>query len=294
MADLHRCHRLFQNHLPPSIDILAEARQQFSKRAVKTPVKSTLVVKRTEISWLPSRCLLPGIVSLCHVWVLNTSAQIKEALWPEHERKHSAEWAYPGLCPCVCVFNGLCTFCGALITPMLYPNCRDPRTAVKTERTKVPVTACKHNGTLRRGFSEKNTARRPSDMIHPSPWGSLMASPTTLWLQFKRRRNVSKGTWTSPGAHSDLSLDNDEWEPTKKPSLWALTPVSMVTGPVECLLSDSFVSHHTATSHDGFWWLTVKASTGGTKTNLLWMPARVTFWRWGLENRNHVTINWTF
>lgn len=39
----------------------------------------------------------------------------------------------------------LCTFCGALMTPMLYPNCRDPRTAVKTERTKVPVTVCSWN-----------------------------------------------------------------------------------------------------------------------------------------------------
>lgn len=31
------------------------------------------------------------------------------------------------------------------MTPMLYPNCRDPRTAVKTERTKVPVTVWSRN-----------------------------------------------------------------------------------------------------------------------------------------------------
>ena len=31
------------------------------------------------------------------------------------------------------------TFWGALITPMLYPNCKDPSTAVKTESTRVPV-----------------------------------------------------------------------------------------------------------------------------------------------------------
>lgn len=37
------------------------------------------------------------------------------------------------------------TFWGALMTPMLYPNCRDPRTAVKTERTKVPVNVWRRN-----------------------------------------------------------------------------------------------------------------------------------------------------
>ncbi len=38
------------------------------------------------------------------------------------------------------------------MTPMLYPNCRDPRTAVKTDRTKVPVTLCNGN-------TKKNTER---------------------------------------------------------------------------------------------------------------------------------------
>lgn len=31
------------------------------------------------------------------------------------------------------------------MTPILYPNSRDPRTAVKTERAKVPVTVWSRN-----------------------------------------------------------------------------------------------------------------------------------------------------
>lgn len=31
------------------------------------------------------------------------------------------------------------------MTPMLYPNSRDPSTAVKTERARVPVTVCGTN-----------------------------------------------------------------------------------------------------------------------------------------------------
>lgn len=65
---------LFPESLPTSIDILAEAPQQLSKCAAKTPIKSTLIVKKTEISWLASRRVMLGIVSLCHVWILNMSA----------------------------------------------------------------------------------------------------------------------------------------------------------------------------------------------------------------------------
>ena len=91
---------------------------------------------------------------------------------------------------CVCV----CTFCGALITPMLYPNCRDPRTAVKTERTKVPVTAWKHSGGIFRTEHHKGALWLYKTV---TPW-PLRTSPTALQLQYKL-------------------------------SLWALKPVAMVT-----------------------------------------------------------------
>lgn len=64
--------RFSQNHLPASINISADACQQLSRRDAKTPAKTTLIVKRTGISREPSWCLMPGIVSLCHVWLLNT------------------------------------------------------------------------------------------------------------------------------------------------------------------------------------------------------------------------------
>lgn len=47
---------------PPSINIFAEACQQLSKPYSTPPIKTTLI-KRTEISWLPSQRLMPGIFS---------------------------------------------------------------------------------------------------------------------------------------------------------------------------------------------------------------------------------------
>lgn len=43
------------------------------------------------------------------------------------------------------------------MTPMLYPNCREPRMAVKTERTKVPVTVCSRK-------TQRNTHREKKNI----------------------------------------------------------------------------------------------------------------------------------
>ena len=74
------------------------------------------------------------------------------------------------------------TFWGALMTPMLYPNWKEPNTAVNTERARVPVTVCRaHTRTQHLtvtmmqlcGCSQRDCVKDVEKMDHLERYGLL-------------------------------------------------------------------------------------------------------------------------
>lgn len=135
-------------------------------------------------------------------------------------------------CAPLCVFNDLCTFWGALITPMLYPNCRDPRTAVKTDRTKVPVTVWKHKAmVLSGGYLEHNTTPKPSNVMEL--WS--FDPPTMLLTTLQHKILLSHQASTPVSTVTDVFGDN-------RPSVY--------------IPGRHFICH-CLPSQSAFWWLTM-------------------------------------